>query len=196
MSEIASPSRCGTLEGMLRTWLFVTLLVGCSRVDGRVPRAGGAVETLADELFPYYVAVSSTRVCWIRFGDSAVVCRPLAGGASAVLATESTGIRFLAIDETDAYWVRKDGALRKESVAGGTATTLAAPSGECTMNADIELDATHVYWSCGTSVHKVPKVGGTPTTLFTETGAAELGIAIDAKYVYWTNATTLRRLPK
>lgn len=164
----------------------------------RVPRAGGTIETLATETLPFYVAANSTRVCWIRPGDLtfSIVCRPHSGGTAAVLATESGFPRFLAIDESDAYWVPTEGTVRKVSLAGGTPTTLATSLGECTMAADIELDATHVYWSCGTTVRKVPKAGGPATTLFAESGAAEMGIAIDDAYVYWTSSTTLRKLPK
>lgn len=163
-----------------------------------VPRTGGVVDSVAaTESAPYYVATSSTLVCWVRM-PTTIVCKPQTGGAISVLATEASGtIYALAIDDTRAFWAMRDGSLRTVPLSGGTPTTLAAPLDDCPFGADIELDATRAYWACGPNVRSVAKTGGAVTALHHATNPV-MGIAVDESRVYWTtnNELTLRSLPK
>lgn len=163
-----------------------------------VPRVGGTIPTTvaAALTYPYYVAANTTSICWAE-GGNRVVCRPRAGGPSVELVTgTSSTIYFLAIDETHAFYALGAGSLMRVPLAGGAPATLAPGVDNCLYGADIELDDTRVYWSCGPNVRVVPKAGGAVTVLAKES-AGTFAIAIDATRVYWTTRDgALRYLPR
>lgn len=159
---------------------------------------GGLVEGVATgQLGASYVAANDSTVCWVHDGLR-VSCKPKTGGSVTALATEASGtIYALAIDGTHAFWAMRDGSVRTMPLTGGTPLTLAPALDDCPLGADIELDATRVYWSCGPNVRSVPKAGGASTLLFKGSNPT-LGIAIDATRVYWTTGSenSVKSLPK
>ena len=88
---------------------------------------------------------------------------PVGGGAQHTIAI-ITGFRAvtLAIGGADLYWIEQDVemgtsySVKKVSTAGGPTITLATgqyPAGKIAM----AIDATHVYWSTGSEIVRIPK---------------------------------------
>jgi sugar lactone lactonase YvrE len=150
----------------------------------KAPVGGGALVTLASgQGAPDAIAVGETDVYWTDIGgNNAVMKVPIAGGKPSVLA-KATNPWVIAVYGSEVYWTDGDDILSAAS-SGGTATTLA--TGQA-FPFDLAVDATDLYWTNASgagAVLKMPKAGGTPTTLVANSGMARL--AVDAKSVYFT----------
>lgn len=111
--------------------------------------------------------------------------------------------RAMASDGTNLYWSDSSptvSTVASVSVNGGTATTLAtgdASSGTWgAAQGGLALDDSNVYWVGGNGfLAKVPKAGGTTTTLATWPGTSmdykgSSAIALDSENVYYGYALT------
>jgi hypothetical protein len=60
------------------------------------------------------------------------------------------------------------------------------------------MDVDSLYWTNRENLYGLPKSGGTPAILATDSLAGMLGIAADGTYVYWTESYTneVNRTPK
>jgi hypothetical protein len=174
------------------------------------------------------LAVDPNNLYWVDFGGTdALMKLPLGGGGATALTAPAPSWRqwlvgYFAIDAASVYWVTafwnntndtnspSQYALMKESLDGGTATTLVTgpvdmsypgdPNGPPTpvMGLTLAIDATSVYWVGGnlgaTVLNKMPKGGGPARTL--ASGKAIGGLAVDATSVYWLDSrTVLNKVP-
>lgn len=121
-----------------------------------VPRAGGAVVTLATGRAGAGLAIDDANVYWCATGDAStpVLRTPKTGGPSVTLATDQLGATAFAVDAQNVYWAiggLPEGSVMRVPIAGGTPVTLASGS-----EVDpVVLDDTSVYWA---------EYDGTPTT--------------------------------
>jgi hypothetical protein len=129
---------------------------------------------------------------------------PLAGGNAVVLAHETYCPLDIAVDEQFAYFVDYPPGfdasvlilhmwLYRVSLDGGVPEPLVELGSHA-----FALDAASVYVIGSASILRLPKKGGTPTTLAPTSNAN--GIAVDGDYVYWTEhaggTVTLRTAAK
>jgi hypothetical protein len=179
----------------------------------KVPKAGGAVVTLASGLTnsALAIAVFGNYIYWAESsyqGYGAIRMMPVNGGAVTTIASNSTmgifnGIRGLAVDSSGIYWAEcgngwsANGSIRK---LGGVpvdnpillsltapvtlATTLAVSQG-------LAIDGSSVYWvqidyanGLASSVAKVAKSGGGVTILASNLGELH-GMAVDSTNAYF-----------
>ena len=99
----------------------------------------------------------------------------LTGGSALVLTTSYSyiGMGDLATDGTSLFW-SDEGGIRKMSINGGSVQTLVAGP----AYSHISLDSGNVYYSSGTGIYKVPKGGGSSTTI------ANTGTNVTAIYAW------------
>jgi hypothetical protein len=148
-----------------------------------------------------YIAVDDHDVYLVELGateaDTAIVRVPRVGGSSVIVAQAAPALPP-ASDGTNLYWGSRGadgGSIFQVPLAGGAVTTLApAVYPQC-----LTVDETSVYWTDVTSsgfgvVVKVPKGGGSPTTLATGTDRfpSYLPIAVDSTNVYWVDQSVMK----
>jgi hypothetical protein len=168
----------------------------------RVPRAGGAVEVLAQaQTRPTSIALDQNNVYWFNdeFFTPTVQKFPLVGGdlPVQVASTSNTDLFCLAVDASYVYWTQDglEAAVIKAPLAGGALVTL-APSGPNSRS--LALDATSVYWANLTDnvvpgrVQKVPKAGGTIVTL--ASGYDPTAIALYGGFVYFGDRNAIYKV--
>ncbi len=108
----------------------------------------------------------------------------------------------IAVDATNAYYWRDDGALMKVSLAGGTPTVLIANRQFFGIMASMIADGPYLYWidayyaGAAPSLRRVSISDGSAVTLAYGRGLAR--IAVDATHVYATDfpAGTILKVPK
>ncbi len=93
----------------------------------------------------------------------------------------------IVLDRDRVYWTtRGDGYLRWLAKDGGSSGTLSGPHERIGR---LVLDATHVYWTAGPFIMKMPKAGGEAKVVIeseVKGGRGLSGIAVDGLRVYWT----------
>jgi hypothetical protein len=90
----------------------------------------------------------------------------------------------LVVDATNVYWTNPlDNTVMTVPVGGGTPQALAQDQSGAS---GIAVDATTVYWGTSSGIVSLPKVGGSPTTLYPTTGPLYHALAVDATTLYWT----------
>jgi hypothetical protein len=142
----------------------------------------------ADLLYPRLTSTDATPIARV----------PAAGGDPTVIIDARSAIR-LASDADHLYWClvptsgQSDGGLMTAPLAGGAPTPLAAAfSTSCT----VALDATTVFWSGDGAVRRMPKSGGTATSLVS--GINPVDVTVFEGYAYfidWENEATIGRVP-
>ena len=159
----------------------------------KVPRDGGAVTTLADNIIPAMITLDATSVYYTTY-DGNVIKADLDGANPVILASGPADATGIAVDAANVYWTNTGmGTVMQVSRNGGTPITLSTGDGA----AAIAVDATSVYWVGGAfAVKKVAIGGGTVTSFPAGRGA---GIVVDDTSVYWTdidNRTVMKATPK
>lgn len=163
----------------------------------RVPRAGGATETVLGEKFrPVWVATVSGGFVWSASNSDGTV--PLVGMMREGVVTNFTAAVDtaweLTTDATHVYFFTHDGDVRRVSMGGGAVETVATKQ-EPIMA--IAVDDGHVYWSTwgphasGSykpygKIFRAPKTGGA-SAVVADKQTAPVSLALDETHVYWTN---------
>jgi hypothetical protein len=152
----------------------------------RVAKGGGITTTLVSGQPVKEIAVDTASVYWTNDNTGTVMKMPVNGGAMTTLASGRQLPASVAVDGSRVYWAEMDfstanvGPILSVPVDGGSVATLA--TGQSARG--IALDATSVYWT-GTFVARLPKGGGTVTTVASTPGPG-LAIVVDDTSVYWT----------
>jgi hypothetical protein len=129
------------------------------------------------------IAVAKDNVYWgtqPQGGNPNLLRRASAsGGQVSDIATDAG--RFELGSNGDAIFFARAGALLRLDAGSTTPTTLVAKLGSTVES--IAANASHVYWSNGTDIKRVPTLGGEPETIYSTPQVAR--IAIDASNVYF-----------
>lgn len=173
---------------------------GTTSAAVEVPVQGGSPTTLESGLWSSHaIAVDSANVYWTNT-PGAIISEPLGGGTPTTISTAgapyggSSEPGGLAVDGTQAFWTMiEDGFLLATPVDGGATVTLAPGRQACPQS--IVVDTTNVYWAAGCAnipggaLLKMPKTGGTPSTLASATVQvfSAGGVATDGTSVYFTS---------
>jgi len=147
------------------------------------------------------IAVNSTTV---YFGaDGTLNSVPLDGGTVTTLVPGlPTTPRWVGVDsmyvyylpsssETVPYGTPSPGPVMRVPLDGGTSELVVSIP---TLQSNVLIDATSLYWIDAAGVQKAPLAGGCPTLLAGPTAANS--IAIDATNIYFTDGTTLYQAAK
>jgi len=192
-----------TIDATSAYWLDVDGAKRTSTVK-KAPLAGGAaIELASAQLYTGGLAVDSTSVYWIDLdqplGTVRVMKVPLEGGPATTLLSMASyspnEAGTLAVDETSAYFVGGADGVLKIPLAGGTPTLLTSGSSGALVPS-VAIDATNVYWADlapeGGSVRvmKVPRNGGTETSVATNLPVSTRIVAHGSKICWITNDAT------
>ena len=169
----------------------------------RVPKDGGAVETLASGLtYPRAIGVDDQEVFW---GDGGRVHRaPLAGAAGAPTdwAASSGEVDTLVVTESQVWWLSTStGVVAHENKQPNIATVgsffregLPSPIG-------LAVDDGLVFWTTqgdGSLWSQSTAALADPVALIADDGAGPARIALDATTVFWVGQAdgTIRKVPR
>lgn len=128
------------------------------------------------------------------------VCACLAGcqdpvSPAAVLVEDELFITGITVDESNVYFIRQEGIVKRVSIDGGPPTEIASG---ITDPRHIGVDNTHVYWATSTgTIARAFKTGGDPEILLE--GEPDLReMVVDNVAVYFTSGSdkAVRRLEK
>jgi hypothetical protein len=132
------------------------------------------------------------KACY-QLRDKPVRCEmkriPLEGGSAVVLGPiPATSSPALENDGSFLYWADNAG-VRRMPIGGGAVTTVAAVAGTPLVSS-LGLSATEVFFAQGTTLHRVPKAGGSLTTFATGTALGNVLVQAGSGLttVYWTEA--------
>ena len=171
----------------------------------RVPREGGAIETLADaQPIPMGLAVDEGFVYWANHNDPSIRRVPKTGGQWSELAVDIEGggaFSMVVLDESYVYARGNCGEIVRIAKSGGPVEPVVSSEG---CIGGIAIDEQWVYYavdSHGGAIARVPKSGGVEQVLAPAevaaaggyTGGAP-GIAVDAERVVWMSSNTGRVL--
>lgn len=159
----------------------------------RVPKGGGAVQTLSPRIGELFrVLVDDERVYAVS--GSSLVSMSKTGGAKRVLSAEVLYPTAVAMDATHLFFGRA-GKLVRVPKAGGAAEVL---GGEAPVA--LRLDERRVYMvpSLGDCrIYSVPKTGGEAVAVDRCSSSFDMAMAVDDAWVYWVGGDrSLRRAPK
>jgi len=165
--------------------------------------AGDGIGVLApDQQHPSFIAVDGHNVYWtdLDVGMTAVMKRPLGGGAPVTLARGPGSPGGLAVDGVNVYW--------SQSVPGGTGSVLSVPidggrSVALAMNQTAPVgpavDSTNIYWAESEGfdsglVMRASLDGAAPSVVATGLNFPS-AIVLDATSVYWVSNDGIMRAP-
>jgi len=168
---------------------------GASGSVSRVPKAGGAVQRLAeDEAGPQYVAVDETHVYWNNHGDGPKqgIRRLAKTGGTIELLSAGGNPSGIALDASHVYWAEWNaGTVNRRLKAGGPIQRLATGQDSASL---IVLDDQRVYWTTFDHVVSVAKPGGPVSILAPSSSATDL--ATDGNGgVWWANSFEIDQWP-
>lgn len=172
----------------------------------KIPVGGGSPTTLApisSQQEALGLAVADSQVIWsvLEYGGSqnvtSIYSVPVGGGAVSNPHTVAGFAGAFAVDGSDLYWAGVDpmgscatppcATLVVAPLSGGTPKVLSNNAHGATTFA---FDASTVYW--GTSdahIMKVPKAGGTTTTLADYTASTVTGLGLVGSTLYWGSSS-------
>jgi hypothetical protein len=130
------------------------------------------------------IAIAKDNVYWgtePQGGKPNLLRRASASGGQVSDVTTDAG-RFELGSNGDAIFFVRAGALVRLDAGATTPTTLVEKLGGTSVES-LAANATHVYWSNGTDIRRMPIAGGTPETVYSAPQVAR--IAIDATNVYF-----------
>lgn len=157
----------------------------------QVPLSGGSLVTLFDSGMnsPTGIAVTATDVYVSQNGWPGAIRKVPIGGGSLSTVVAASWVSQLLVDGDTLLWISYDyakpetSAVTRMSLSGGAPENLASNIGYVT---GLAMDATHLYWvdGSGGTVSRIPKIGGTPTTLVTGLQSPQrLAVKDDRVYV-------------
>jgi len=152
-----------------------------SDCDARAIVEGGQVNALT-------IAVAKDNVYWgsePQGGRPNVLRRvaPAGGPVSDVL-TDNGGLLRIGSNGA-AVFAQKDGALVRLDAGATSSVVLVAKPGGSSIDS-VAANSTHVYWSTGSDILRVPVAGGAPETIYSAVRAQN--IVIDDQYVYFSES--------
>ena len=169
-----------------------------------VPKSGGAVKVLTEQLRPLAVALDADNVYFAAGGwggaNGAVGRVPKSGGPATVLADNRVTIMSLAVDDGHVAWIESWMHARKVPTGGGPVVELQQTFPVLSMGGGVAAAGGQVYFAVG----KASKEGvlraygpdGSPRDLMKTTapeGAMSAFLAesmtVDASRVYWVDNT-------
>jgi len=124
----------------------------------RVPRVGGAVETLlAPADFPGKLVVDEQGITIAATGDNQIQHLAFGAGQPTVLASGQSGPTDIALDETHVYFVNHLGdTIGRVPRGGGQVETVGGSPG----NFRLTVTGDYVYWGGYDGLLRSPKEGG------------------------------------
>jgi hypothetical protein len=166
------------------TYAYVTMYG--SKTIVRIPKTGGAPETLTSSALLYWgIVVSHDAIYW---GAHTAVGRcQLDGGPLPSLGPSAIDATGVAIDTTNVYYTNYLGGagVKAQPLDGGAETPIGTTGGSNGFR--IAVDATDVYYgTTGGTLYKGPKTGAGATPFSTGHAFVD-GVAVDATYVYFTD---------
>jgi hypothetical protein len=150
----------------------------------KVSKSGGPTTTVVTMGSVYAASLATAGAdLYVGMWDRGSIWKlPKAGGTPETVATAQYGLRSLAVDSLHLYWA--GGGLLSRLLLSGGATSPVAKSDE----SSVALDEDSAYFCDRYELKKVPKGGGTVTTLTRDPcGGA---IAVDDTYVYFQYCPT------
>ena len=175
----------------------------------RVPRAGGAVETVFERVTGFQnvvrdLLVDDARVYWID--AQALRSGPKAGGSSTLLAAAAAEPADLDRVGDRLFWLETDccahgqaGSIRTVAASGGTPTTVRAG---IDAPVAISADAERVTWVEGGSIGVTEGFGRVASVLhdgilpvIVAEAASGGPFDVDATHAYFANRFTIKRVP-
>lgn len=156
--------------------------------------AAGAPVTIVSGLGDINAFVVNAGSIYANPGGS-VVRAAIDGGSPQVVVADA-GAGSIAADTAAVYWgaLKADGgALFSAPLDGGTSRELASlPWSPVT----IVVDGDTIFWTVFNGyVMRMPRGGGTPTTIASGLNAA-YGLAVDSAFAYWTTQDAVMKAPK
>ncbi len=164
------------------------------------PNFGPAEELATGVNLPEDIATDTTHMYWVEAGsftpgyqgDGRVVRRAKAGGAVEVLAKGRYWPANIEVDAEAVYWgdqgdywdTSKPGRIARVGKSGGAVQEITSDA----VVYNLTSDATTLFFSSANAVKKVPKTGGSKTTLAGAVDALN-DIAADPSGVYFTTST-------
>jgi hypothetical protein len=156
----------------------------------RVSKQGGSLEVVGQYMLqPGSIAATGGKLYFTVPKEGKIMVAAPGSPPSEVVAGEKNPGE-IAVDKDFVYW-SADGAVRKRSLFGGEATTLA--EGQADLAA-LCLDDANVYWTMRDSIAGVAKDGKAAKVLAKGTGAAT-ACASDGKQVYFAGARSVWSVP-
>jgi hypothetical protein len=152
------------------------------------------------------LTLNTTNLYWVAWltpeagppGPLAVMTLPKAGGSVQLVASSTTQITGLAVDDTDVYFGTEgvDTGGAAGSVFKCAATGCGDSPAVLVSSVNVEAfaaDSDTVYWSEESSIRACAKTGcSTPTTLVTVAPAYPVSIASDGVDIYFTTADNMK----
>jgi hypothetical protein len=147
----------------------------------RSSKGGGRVDLLTQLADPGWVAVSNELICWT---DSMMLScsRKLGFFVDPVAIASGTVFADVALDPETVYWIDVDG-IQALDLPGGTIQPGQPRQLTSEHARHMALDDASIFFTNSVAVTKIPKAGGTASTV--AAAVAPGAIAVDADNVYW-----------
>jgi hypothetical protein len=182
----------------MRTWILLACAVGTACTNATSSSSGSGSNCTSDcdaraiveggQVNAMTIAVAKDNVYWgsePQGGKPNLLRRvaPSGGQVSDVL-TDNAGLLKIASND-NAIFAQQGGALIRLDAGTTNAVVLVAKPGGSSIDS-LAANTTHVYWSTGSDILRVPVGGGAPETIFSAVRAEN--IVIDETNVYFSES--------